>query len=156
MARTVNNVTLVGNLGGDPITRPMDRGGIVANIRVATHRTYKDRNGETQRETEWTPVVCYDRLADSVAAYLTKGRSVYVEGRLRTDQWNDKVTGEPRQRTEVIAREVIFLDRRNEGRVDGTEDVEEDSSELESVLDGDSEEAVVTATAKPKTGKIKL
>jgi len=112
MARGINKVILVGNLGQDPEKRAMPDGRAVANISVATSKSWKDKNtGEQQERTEWHKVVFFDRLAEVVGQYLNKGSQVYVEGELRTRKWQDK-DGNDRWSTEVVANEMQMLGSR--------------------------------------------
>lgn len=109
MARGVNKVILVGNLGKDPEVRYMPSGGAVANITVATSEQWKDKqSGEQKERTEWHNVVFYQRLAEIVGEYLKKGSQVYIEGSLRTRKWQDK-SGNDRYTTEIIASEMQML-----------------------------------------------
>jgi len=112
MARGVNKVILVGNLGADPETRYMPSGSAVTNIRIATSESWKDKtSGEQQERTEWHSIAFFGRLAEIAAEYLRKGSQVYVEGRLRTRKWQDK-QGADRWSTEVIANEMQMLGSR--------------------------------------------
>lgn len=116
MARGVNKVILIGNLGKDPEVRYMPSGGAVANITIATSENWKDKNsGERQERTEWHNVVFYNRLAEIAGEYLKKGSKVYVEGSLRTRKWQDKNSGADRYTTEIIANEMQMLDGRGAG-----------------------------------------
>ena len=116
MARGVNKVILIGNLGKDPEVRYMPSGGAVANVTLATSETWKDKqSGEKQERTEWHNVVFYNRLAEIAGEYLKKGSKVYVEGSLRTRKWQDKNTGADRYTTEIIASEMQMLDGRGGG-----------------------------------------
>jgi single-strand DNA-binding protein len=109
MARRINKVILVGNLGADPETRYMPSGGAVTNIRIATSESWKDKNtGDQQERTEWHNVAFFGRLAEISAEYLRKGSQVYIEGKLRTRKWQDK-DGNDRWSTEVIANEMQML-----------------------------------------------
>ncbi len=109
MARGVNKVTLIGNLGADPEVRYMPSGGAVANITIATSEQWKDKqSGETKEKTEWHRVVFFNRLAEVVGEYLKKGSQVYVEGRLQTDKWQDK-EGKDRYTTKVYGNEMQML-----------------------------------------------
>ncbi len=90
----VNKVILVGNLGRDPEVRSLPNGNPVASFSVATSRRFKDRDGNRQEQTEWHNVVCYGRQAEIAGQYLTKGKQVFVEGRIQTRSWDDKSTGE--------------------------------------------------------------
>ena len=104
----VNKVILVGNLGKDPQTRATPNGQEVATLTVATSEKYKDKAGELQERTEWHTVVVWGKQAESCGKYLSKGRQVYVEGRLATRKWTDK-EGAERYSTEVVAETVKFL-----------------------------------------------
>ena len=109
MARGVNKVILVGNLGRDPETRTLPSGGSVTNVRLATTDSWKDKQtGEQKELTEWHTVVFFDRLAEIVAQYLKKGSQIYVEGSLRTRKWTDK-EGKERYSTEIRASEMQML-----------------------------------------------
>ncbi|MGH7985640.1 MAG: single-stranded DNA-binding protein [Candidatus Binataceae bacterium] len=109
---SVNTVTVVGNLGGDPQTRSLPSGDSVANFSLATTERFKDRNGNRQERTEWHRIVTFGKLADTCAQYLSKGRQVYVEGRLTTREYEAKDGSGKRYRTEIVARQVRFLGRR--------------------------------------------
>lgn len=112
MARGINKVILVGNLGQDPETRYMPSGGAVTNITVATSETWKDKNsGQQQERTEWHRVVFFNRLAEIAGEYLKKGSKVYVEGSLRTRKWQGQ-DGQDRYTTEIVAAEMQMLDGR--------------------------------------------
>ncbi len=112
MARGINKVILVGNLGADPEVRYMPSGGAVANVTVATSESWKDKQtGEQQDRTEWHRVVFFNRLAEIVGEYLKKGAKVYVEGSLRTRKWQDQA-GVERYTTEIVAAEMQMLDGR--------------------------------------------
>lgn len=112
---SVNKVIVVGNLGKDPETRFAPSGAAICNVRIATTRNWKDKaTGEKKEETEWHSVVFYDRLAEIAGEYLKKGRSVYVEGRLKTRKWQDK-EGQDRYTTEIIATEMQLLGGREGG-----------------------------------------
>jgi single-strand DNA-binding protein len=109
MARGINKVILVGNLGADPDTRYMPSGKAVTNIRIATSESWKDRQtGDQQERTEWHTVVLFDKLGEIAAEYLRKGSQVYIEGSLRTRKWQDK-EGKDRYTTEIVARDMQML-----------------------------------------------
>jgi single-strand DNA-binding protein len=109
MARGINKVILVGNLGADPDTRYMPSGKAVTNIRIATSESWKDKQtGDQQERTEWHSIVMYDKLGEIAAEYLRKGSQVYVEGKLRTRKWQDK-EGKDRYTTEIIADQMQML-----------------------------------------------
>ncbi|HUO81692.1 MAG TPA: single-stranded DNA-binding protein [Gammaproteobacteria bacterium] len=113
MARGINKVILVGNLGADPETRYMPSGGAVTNIRVATSESWKDKQtGDQQERTEWHNVAFFGKLAEIAGEYLRKGSQVYVEGRLRTRKWQDK-QGNDRWTTEIVANEMQMLGSRS-------------------------------------------
>ena len=105
---SVNKVMLIGNLGGDPEKRVTGTGQVVTNFNMATTDRWTDKSGQKQERTEWHRVVVWGPQADSCAQYLNKGRQVYVEGSLRTRQWQDR-DGNTRYTTEVIAQRVQFL-----------------------------------------------
>jgi single-strand DNA-binding protein len=106
---SVNKVIIVGNLGRDPEVRYFPEGGAICNVSVATTRNWKNKDsGEKQEETEWHRVVFRDRLAEIAGEYLKKGRSVYVEGRLKTRKWQDK-EGKDNYTTEIIAEQMQML-----------------------------------------------
>jgi single-strand DNA-binding protein len=112
MARGINKVILIGNLGADPEVRFTGSGSAAANIRIATTDTWKDKTtGEQKEQTEWHNVVFFGRLAEIVGEYLKKGSQVYVEGRLRTRKWQDK-EGQDRYTTEIVADEMQMLGSR--------------------------------------------
>jgi single-strand DNA-binding protein len=113
MARGINKVILIGNLGAAPELRHMPNGTAVATINLATSETWKDRQtGEQQERTEWHRVVLFQRLAEIVGEYLKKGSKIYIEGRLQTRKWQDKTTGQDRYTTEIVANELQMLDSR--------------------------------------------
>lgn len=111
---SVNKVILIGNLGADPETRTTPSGTQVANLRLATTERRKDRDGNWTDHTEWHRVVCFGKTAENVSRFLRKGRQIYVEGRLRTNKWQDR-DGNDRWTTEVIADQVRFLGSRDGG-----------------------------------------
>jgi single-strand DNA-binding protein len=118
---SVNKVILVGNLGADPETRYMPNGDAVANIRMATTESWKDKaTGEKKEITEWHRVVFYRKLAEIVGQYLKKGSAVYVEGRIRTRKWQDK-EGQERYTTEIEANEMQMLGSRSSTSASGGE-----------------------------------
>ncbi|WP_406828132.1 single-stranded DNA-binding protein [Microbulbifer sp. ARAS458-1] len=114
MARGVNKVILIGNLGGDPETNQLPSGGSVTNCNIATSETWKDKQtGQQQERTEWHRVVFFNRLAEIAGEYLHKGSKVYVEGSLRTRKWQDKNTGQDRYTTEIVVANMQMLDSAN-------------------------------------------
>lgn len=110
MARGINKVILIGNLGQDPELRYMPQGGAVCNLTVATSESWNDKNtGERKEQTEWHRVVVYQRLAEIAAEYLRKGSKVYLEGKLHTRKWQDN-QGVDRYTTEIVVNELQMLD----------------------------------------------
>jgi len=119
MARGVNKVILIGNLGADPETRAMPSGTTVANLRVATSESWRDKQtGEQQERTEWHRVALFGRLAEVAGEYLRKGSQVYIEGSLRTRKWQDK-EGKDRYSTEIVGNDLQMLGGRGGGAAGG-------------------------------------
>lgn len=115
MARGINKVILIGNLGADPETKYMPSGNAVTNISLATSESWRDKQtGEPQERTEWHRVVFFNRLAEIAGEYLKKGRAVYVEGRLKTRKWQDKETGQDRYATEIVGDQMQMLGGRDD------------------------------------------
>ncbi|MFT6341390.1 MAG: single-strand DNA-binding protein [Alcanivorax sp.] len=115
MARGVNKVILIGNLGADPETRFMPSGGAVTNVRLATSETWKDKqSGQMQERTEWHRVVFFNKLGEIAGEYLKKGSKVYIEGSIRTRKWQGQ-DGQDRYTTEIVANEMQMLDGRGDG-----------------------------------------
>jgi single-strand DNA-binding protein len=115
MARGVNKVILIGHLGADPESRAMPSGSSVANLRIATTESWRDKqSGEQQERTEWHRVALFGRLAEIASEYLRKGSQVYIEGSLRTRKWQDK-QGNERYSTEIIGNEMQMLGGRGGG-----------------------------------------
>src|SRR5499427_7249008 len=115
MARGINKVILIGNLGADPETRAMPSGTTVANLRVATSESWRDKqSGEQQERTEWHRVALFGRLAEIAGEYLRKGSQVYIEGSLRTRKWQDK-QGNERYSTEIVGNDMQMLGGRGGG-----------------------------------------
>ena len=121
MARGINKVILIGNLGRDPETRYMQNGNAVTNFSVATSETWRDKaSGDNQERTEWHNVVCFARLGEIAGEYLKKGSKVFIEGSLRTSSW--EADGQKKYRTEIIARDMQMLDSRGGGMGGGMPD----------------------------------
>jgi len=113
---SVNKVILIGNLGADPEIKYTNAGGQIANLRVATTESWKDKNsGETQEKTEWHRVSVFGKLAEICGKYLAKGAKVYLEGRIQTRKWTDD-SGADRYSTEIVADQMQMLDRRQDGQ----------------------------------------
>lgn len=116
MAKGINKVILIGNLGQDPDVRFMPNGNAVANVTLATSESWKDKNtGETQERTEWHRVVFFRRLAEIAEKYCKKGSRIYIEGKLQTRKWKDK-NDQDRYTTEIVADQMQMLDGRSDGR----------------------------------------
>jgi single-strand DNA-binding protein len=114
MAKSVNKVILIGNLGKDPEVKFTPGGTAVAKFSLATNERYKDKSGEWQDRTEWHNIVAWQRLAEIVGEYVKKGNKLYIEGRLQTSSWEDKQSGEKKYRTEIIAQDLVLLGGRGE------------------------------------------
>ena len=110
----LNKVMIIGNLGRDPEMRYTPSGSPVTNFSVAVSRRWNTPDGESREETEWFNVSCWNKLAEIANQYLTKGKQVYIEGRLRTHSWDDKTTGEKKYRTEVVATDMTMLGQRGD------------------------------------------
>ncbi|MEE8058184.1 MAG: single-stranded DNA-binding protein [Pseudomonadales bacterium] len=119
MTRGINKVILIGNLGNDPEQKSMPNGNAVTNITVATNESWIDKqSGQKQERTEWHRVVFFNRLAEVVGQYLSKGSKVYIEGSLRTRKWQDQ-NGQDRYTTEIVASDMQMLDSRGGGMQQG-------------------------------------
>ena len=110
MAIGYSHVDLIGNLGKDPEMSETGQGMLRASFSLAVNRVWSDVSGERRQETDWFPIVAWGRVAEICRDYLAKGRLVFISGRLQNRRWQDE-NGQPHRRTEVIAREVILLDR---------------------------------------------
>jgi len=119
MAKSVNKVILVGNLGKDPEVKYTPSGVPVAKFSLATNERYKDKSGEWQDRTEWHNIVAWQRLAEIVGEYVKKGSKVYVEGRLQTSSWEDKQSGEKKYRTEIVVNDLVLLSGRGDAEGEG-------------------------------------
>jgi single stranded DNA-binding protein (ssb) len=108
MGASVNKVILIGNLGSDPEVRYTPSGAAVCNFNIATNESWNSKEGKKEERTEWHKIVVWAKLAELCGEYLSKGRTVYVEGRLQTREWNDK-DGNKRYTTEVVAQSIQFL-----------------------------------------------
>jgi single-strand DNA-binding protein len=115
MARSVNKVTLLGNVGKDPEMRSTAGGTTVANFTLATSDRQKDQQGNWQDRTEWHNLVAFTRTAEIVRDYVKKGSKLYIEGKIQTRSWDDKESGQKRYRTEILVNELVLLSGRDEG-----------------------------------------
>lgn len=119
MAKSVNKVILIGNLGKDPEVKYTPSGMAVARFSVATTDRVKDKDGNWQDRTEWHNLVAFQRTAEIAAEYLKKGNKVYIEGRLHSDSWDDKETGQKKYKTEIIINDLVLLGGPREGGGEG-------------------------------------
>jgi single-strand DNA-binding protein len=119
MAKHVNKVILLGNVGKDPEIKFLPSGAAVANFSIATSDRYKDKAGEWQERTEWHNVAAFARTAEIVRDYVKKGSKLYVEGRLTTRSWDDKDTGKKVYRTEIMVNDLVLLSGRGDGEGGG-------------------------------------
>jgi single-strand DNA-binding protein len=136
---SVNKAILIGNLGADPELRYTASGTAVAGFNMATTERYKDKNGELQERTEWHSIVCWGRLGELANEYLKKGRSVYIEGRIQTRNYEDK-DGIKRYRTEIVAQQMQFLGGRGQGDQQSTSTETASSSPSEPELPSDDDD----------------
>jgi len=113
--KSVNKVILIGNLGKDPEVKYTPQGTPVAKFSLATNERYKDKDGNWQDRTEWHNIVLWQRLAEIAGEYLKKGSKVYIEGRIRTDSWDDKQSGQKKYMTNIIGHDLVLLGGRGEG-----------------------------------------
>ena len=118
MAKSVNKVILIGNLGKDPEVKYTPQGTPVAKFSLATNERWKDKNGEWQDRTEWHNIVAWQRLAEIVGEYVKKGQKLYIEGRIQTRSWDDK-DGQKKYMTEIVANDLVLLGGRGEADHDG-------------------------------------
>jgi single-strand DNA-binding protein len=119
MAKSVNEVILLGNVGKDPEIKFAATGNAVASFSIATSERFKDKNGEWQDRTEWHNLVAFGKLAEIIRDYVKKGSKLYVEGSLRTQSWDDKASGQKRYKTEIVLNDISLLSGRGEGETAG-------------------------------------
>jgi single-strand DNA-binding protein len=124
MAKSVNKVILVGNVGQDPEVTYTASGVPVAKVSIATNERFKDKNDQWQDRTEWHTVVAWQRQAAIVGEYVRKGSRLYIEGKLHTSSWEDKQSGERKYRTEIVARDIVLLGSRDNGQEGGGGDAQ--------------------------------
>lgn len=134
--RSVNKVILIGNVGKDPVVRRTGDGRAVANFSVATSESYTDRQQQAQERTEWHTIVAWGKLGEICERFVTRGKQVYVEGRLQTRKWTDR-EGKERYSTEVVASTMMLLGRRDEGAGAHPAAKEADTSAATSYPDND-------------------
>jgi single-strand DNA-binding protein len=119
MPRSVNRVTLLGNLGKDPEVRYTQSGTAVASFSIATSSSFKDKQDQWQEKTEWHNITAWARLAEIAKEYLHKGSKVYIEGRLETQSWEDRDTKKKMYKTVIVVGELVMLDKKEEGGGNG-------------------------------------
>jgi single-strand DNA-binding protein len=115
MAKSVNKVILVGNVGKDPEVKYSPSGTPIAKFSLATNEKYKDRSDEWQERTEWHNIVAWQRLAEIVGEYVKKGAKLYIEGKLQTSSWEDRESGTKKYRTEIVVRDLVLLGSHENG-----------------------------------------
>ena len=118
MAKSVNKVILVGNVGKDPDVKYSPNGTPIAKFSLATNEKFKESSGEWQERVEWHSIVAWQRLAEIVGEFVTTGSKVYIEGKLQTSSWEDRQSGQTRYRTEIVARDLVLLGSRASGTTD--------------------------------------
>ncbi len=112
MAKSVNKVIILGNVGRNPEIKTTNGDMVIANFSVATSERYKDSNGDWKEKSEWHNLIAFKRTAEIVRDYVTKGSKVYIEGKLQTSSWDDKQSGQKRYRTEIIVNDLVLLTER--------------------------------------------
>jgi single-strand DNA-binding protein len=119
MAKSINKVILVGNVGKEPEVKFLPSGLPVANLSLATSERFKDKGGEWQDRTEWHNLTAYQKVAEIIRDYVKKGSKLYVEGRIQTRSWDDQATGQKKYRTEIVVNDIVLLSGRGEGEGGG-------------------------------------
>lgn len=139
MAKSVNKVILVGNVGQDPEVKYTPSGVPVAKFSLATNERFKDKNEQWQDRTEWHGIVAWQRLAEIVGEYVRRGTKLYVEGKLQTTNWQDRQSGEKKYRTEIVARDLVLLGSRDNGHNEAAEASgrDSDSEPAPAIVDDD-------------------
>jgi single-strand DNA-binding protein len=138
MSRGINKVILIGHLGNDPEIRYTPAGTAITNVRLATRSAWKDKNGISQEKTEWHYVILFNRRAEMVGNYLKKGSKIYIECCLQTRKWQDK-DGADKYTTEIIAKDVQFLDSRSKSQHPINDDEELSTEEYQMLEQSDEE-----------------
>lgn len=126
MAKSINKVILVGNVGKDPEVKYTPSGVALAKFSLATNERFKDKSGEWQDRTEWHNVLAWQRLAEIVGEYVHQGAKLYVEGKLQTSNWEDRNSGGKKYRTEIVARDIVLLGSRETGSHEDRDSAEEE------------------------------
>jgi len=139
MAKSVNKVILVGNVGQDPQVKYTPSGVPVARVSLATNERFKGNNDQMQDRTEWHSIVAWQRLAEIVGEYVRKGTKLYIEGKLQTTSWQDRQSGETKYRTEIVARDLVLLGSRENGQNAAAQDASHgsDTEPAPAVVDDD-------------------
>lgn len=133
MAGSINKVILIGRLGKDPELKYTPSGTPVAKFSLATDSSYKDASGDRQQRTEWHNIVAWSKLAEICGQYLTKGKQVYIEGRIQSRQWEDKQTGAKRTAYDIVANQMIMLGSRSDAERAASAGAAASRSEAEAV-----------------------
>ena len=143
MARGVNKVILVGNLGQKPEIRYTQTDSAVANLSLATSESWKDKEtGEQREKTEWHRIVYFGKLAEIAEQYLDKGSKVYVEGKLQTRKWQDKETGADRYTTEIVGNELTMLDSKNSSGMNESQNFDSNAGQSDQAREGFNEDDI--------------
>lgn len=140
----LNRAQLIGNTGGDPEVKALNNGGKVANFSLATNETFKDKDGVKQEKTEWHRIVCFGNVAEIAEKYLTKGKRVFIEGKIQTREWEDK-SGTKKYTTEILAQTIRMLDRK-----EGNGGTESATSSTGNSANGAKKETVKNTTVAEK------
>jgi single-strand DNA-binding protein len=120
MSKSINKVTILGNVGKDPEVKTINSGAVVANFSVATSERFKGKDGEWQDRTEWHNLVAFARTAEIIRDYVRKGSKLLVEGKIQTRSWEDKTSGEKKYRTEIFVNDVVLLSGKGDGESAGS------------------------------------
>lgn len=112
--KSVNRVTLIGNVGKDPESKFTPSGVAVTKLSLATNERFKDKSGEWQDKTEWHNLISFQKTSEIISEYVKKGSKIYIEGRLQTSSWEDKQSGEKKYKTEIVVNDLVLLDGKPE------------------------------------------
>ena len=115
MPKSVNRVTLLGNVGKDPEMKYSQSGTAIARLSIATEDRYKDKSGDWQTKTEWHSATAFAKTAEIIGEYVKKGNKIYIEGKLQTTSWDDKETGQKKYKTEIVINDLVLLGSRESG-----------------------------------------
>ncbi len=143
---SLNKVMLIGNVGRDPDIRHLANNSMIARFPLATSEKFKTKNGDIQEQTEWHNIVCWRSLAELSEKYIRKGSRLYIEGRIRTNNWIDKTTQEKRYSTEIFADSILLLDRASdESRKNIDKDTGDSRAKIEEIINKMSENRAETS-----------